>query len=46
MIIAELQQETDHWFYALEATAGENPVDEKDAGDVKASAKAWITWGK
>ena len=46
LILVELQKETDHWFWALEAITGENPVPKEDAGDVEASARAWIAWGK
>lgn len=46
LILAELQQETDNWFWALEAITGENPVPKEDAGDMAASAAAWIAWGK
>jgi len=38
--------QTDHWFWALEAITGENPVGKEDAGDVEASARGWIAWGK
>ena len=46
LILVELQKEADHWFWALEAITGENPVPKEDAGDVEASARAWIAWGK
>jgi len=46
LILIELQKETDHWFWALEAITGENPVSKDDAGDMEASAEAWIKWGK
>ncbi len=46
LILTELQRETDHWFWALEAITGENPVPDSDAGDMAASARAWIQWGK
>ncbi len=46
LILAELENEPDHWFWALEAITGENPVSNEDAGDMDASAKAWIQWGK
>ena len=42
LILVELQKETDHWFWALEAITGENPVPKEDAGDVEASARGWI----
>ena len=45
-ILAELEKEADHWFWALEAITNENPVAENDAGDVEASARAWIEWGR
>ncbi len=45
LILAELKREPDHWFWALEAITGENPVSADDAGDVEASAKAWVAWG-
>ena len=46
LILTELQRETDHWFWALEAITGENPVPDSDAGNMAASARAWIQWGK
>lgn len=46
LILAELENETDHWFWALEAITGENPVCENDAGNMDASAKAWVDWGR
>lgn len=46
LILAELHREPDHWFWALEAITGKNPVTPKAAGDVAASAKAWILWGQ
>jgi hypothetical protein len=46
LILAELENEPDHWFWALEAITDENPVTESDAGDVNASARAWVEWGR
>jgi len=46
LILAEMRQETDHWFWALEAITGENPVPEEAAGKVGAMAQAWIDWGR
>jgi len=45
LILAELRRETDHWFWALEAISGENPVPPEAAGKVQEMAKAWIDWG-
>ena len=46
LILAELKRETDHWFWALEAVTGENPVPEEAAGKVAEMAVAWIEWGR
>lgn len=46
LILAELRRETDHWFWALEAITGENPVSAQSAGQVGEMAKAWIEWGQ
>jgi hypothetical protein len=46
LILAELQRETDHWFWALEAITGENPVPKEAAGKVGEMAQAWIRWGR
>ena len=46
LILEELQNNPDHWFWALEAITGANPVSQKDAGDIQASVAAWIQWGR
>lgn len=46
LILKELQRETDHWFWALEAISGENPVDAAQAGQIENMKKAWIEWGR
>ena len=45
-ILGELEKEPDHWFWALRAITGENPVNPEDKGRVKKMAEAWIAWGK
>jgi hypothetical protein len=46
-ILRELQREPDHWFWALTAITGENPVsNQEDLGDLDAMARAWLRWGK
>ena len=42
----ELERETDHSFWALEATSGENPVSSDETGQVENMAKAWLAWGQ
>jgi len=46
LILKELEQETDHWFWALEAISGDDPVPPDHVGDVEKMAKTWIEWGK
>lgn len=46
LILAELEREADHWFWALEAITGENPVPAETAGQVRAAAAAWLQWGR
>lgn len=46
LILEELGREPGHWFWALEAITGENPVAAEKAGSVRDEAKAWIDWGR
>lgn len=45
LILDELKRERDHWFWALEAITGENPVPRESVGKVEEMAQAWIEWG-
>jgi hypothetical protein len=45
LILEELRQAPDQWFWALEAITEENPVSPDGAGDVEKMARAWIDWG-
>jgi hypothetical protein len=45
-IVAELKREPDHWFWALEAITGADPVPDEAAGDLDAMAAAWIDWAR
>ncbi len=46
LILQELQQEPDRWFWALEAITEEDPVPADAKGKVAQMADAWIEWGK
>jgi hypothetical protein len=46
LIFRELQRNPDHWFWALTAITGDNPVKPEDAGDVERMTQAWLEWGK
>lgn len=43
LILAELEQSTDHWFVALHAITGEDPAAGED--DLESAARAWLEWG-
>lgn len=44
LILQELESEPDHWFDALEAITGQNPVQADD--DFDAAVDAWLDWGR
>ena len=49
LILAQLVREgddPDHWYAALEAITGEDPVPENAYGDTVKIAAAWITWAE
>lgn len=46
LLLAELQREPDHWFWALESITDQNPVQKEASGTVQLMAKAWVEWGK
>jgi hypothetical protein len=46
LILAELEREPEHWFWALTALTGENPVPTCDRGRLRAMADAWLKWGR
>jgi hypothetical protein len=46
LILRDLEQKPDHWFWALRAITGDNPVKSEQRGRMKLMAQAWIQWGK
>jgi len=42
----EQEQEPEHWFFALWAITGADPVPQEHRGNVREMAKAWVNWGK
>ena len=46
LILEELDREVDHWFPALHALTGADPVPEDSMGDLSAMAEAWLDWGR
>jgi hypothetical protein len=45
-LLRDLEGVQRHWFTALTAITGENPVPEKYAGDILKMVEAWLEWGK
>jgi hypothetical protein len=46
LILHELEERPDHWFWALTAITGEDPVAPEDAGDLERMAQAWLRFGR
>jgi hypothetical protein len=44
LILRELKRQPDHWFWALRAITGQDPVPVSAYGDLKAMAHAWTEW--
>ena len=45
-ILAELERDPDHWFWALHAITQANPVPDASRGRVAAMSEAWLDWGR
>lgn len=46
LILADLRESRDHWFWALRAITGENPVPAEERGRVDRMAERWLDWGQ
>ncbi len=46
LLLRELEQNLDHWFWALSAITGADPVPEASRGRIKEMAEAWLRWGR
>ena len=46
LILEELDREADHWFPALHALTGADPVPVSGMGNLSAMAEAWLAWGR
>jgi hypothetical protein len=44
LILEELREDPDHWFDALTAITGENPV--REEYDFDEATEAWLEWGR
>jgi len=45
-ILAELKRRPDHWFWALRAITGEDPVQPEHKGDLAQMAQDWLGWAE
>lgn len=45
LILAELHRAPGHWFWALVAISGDDPVRDEDRGKIPRMAEAWLSWG-
>ena len=45
-IFRELEKRPDHWFWALKAITGHNPVPAEAIGDMEAMTNAWLDWAR
>jgi hypothetical protein len=46
LILRELERKPDHWFWALTAITGDNPIREEDRGRVDRMTEAWLEYGR
>jgi hypothetical protein len=46
LILGELDKDLDHWFWALKAISGEDPVPSESRGNLREMANAWLEWGR
>lgn len=46
LILKQLQQEPNHWFWALRAITGANPVKPENRGRIKRMTQDWLDWGR
>ena len=46
MIFRDLAAEPDHWFWALKAITGCDPVPPAHRGNIEMMATDWLAWGK
>jgi len=46
LILRELETRPDHWFWALKAITGADPIQPSQRGKISEMAKAWLNWAK
>lgn len=46
LLLRELEIRPNHWFEALRAITGANPIQPEQRGRIKQMAQAWLNWGR
>ena len=46
LILRELRQRPNHWFWALRAITGEDPIQPEQRGNMREMTSAWLQWGE
>lgn len=46
LLLEDLERQPTHWFWALKAITGADPVPGEDAGAIRKMADAWLEWGR
>lgn len=46
LLLRELQREPDHWFWALKAITGVDPVEPRQRGQIREMAEVWLRWAR
>lgn len=46
LIFEEMRRQPGHWFWALQAITGENPVPTSERGQVPKMTQAWLEWAR
>jgi len=46
LILEDLQRKPDHWFWALRAITGEDPVPPESKGKLREMTAAWLKWAR
>ena len=45
-LLAELEREPDHWFWALKSITGEDPVPVEERGNLQKMRARWLEWAR
>src|SRR5207248_10868742 len=46
LLLRELERAPDHWFWALKAITGADPVPPTHRGKLREMAQDWLAWGR